>query len=159
MTYLERAIADGHAKLTGEGKQQKILYTAVNHTERYADPEEQVRAEFWAELIYKYEYPPARLGLEVTVPRRTPSDRADIVIYNDDERKSAFFVVECKRAEISDPEFAQAVEQACGNRASLEAKFCGVVSGLTRRWLRFDDSKKYPAGERDRNVMTDIPVR
>jgi type I restriction enzyme M protein len=43
--------------------------------------------------------------------------------------------------------------------ASLEAKFCGVVSGLTRRWLRFDDSKKYPAGERDRNVMTDIPVR
>jgi type I restriction enzyme M protein len=158
-TFLERAIADGHAKLTGEGKQQKILYVAVNHTERYADPEEQVRAEFWAELIYKYEYSPARLDLEVTVPRRTPSDRADIVIYNDDERKSAFFVVECKRAEISDPEFAQAIEQACGNRASLEAKFCGVVSGLTRRWLRFDDSKKYPAGERDRNVMTDIPVR
>ena len=44
MNYLERAIADGHAKLTGEGKQQKILYVAVNHTERYADPEEQVRA-------------------------------------------------------------------------------------------------------------------
>ena len=113
----------------------------------------------WAELIYKYDYPPARLGIEVTVPRRTPSDRADIVIYNDEELKSAFFVVECKRAEISDPEFAQAIEQACGNRASLEAKFCGVVSGLTRRWLRFDDPKKYPAGERDRNVMTDIPVR
>jgi type I restriction enzyme M protein len=51
MSYLERAITDGHAKLTGEGKQQKILYVAVNHTERYADPEEQVRAEFWAELI------------------------------------------------------------------------------------------------------------
>jgi hypothetical protein len=46
MSYLERAIADGHAKLTGENKQQKILYVAVNHTERYADPEEQVRAEF-----------------------------------------------------------------------------------------------------------------
>ena len=38
MSYLERAITDGHAKLTGEGKQQKILYVAVNHTERYADP-------------------------------------------------------------------------------------------------------------------------
>ena len=46
MSYLERAITDGHAKLTGEGKQQKILYVAVNHTERYADPEEQVRAGF-----------------------------------------------------------------------------------------------------------------
>ena len=39
MNYLERAISDGHAKLTGEGKQQKILYVAVNHTERYTDPE------------------------------------------------------------------------------------------------------------------------
>ena len=29
MSYLERAITDGHAKLTGEGKQQKILYVAV----------------------------------------------------------------------------------------------------------------------------------
>jgi len=64
MNYLERAIADGHAKLTGEGKQQKILYVAVNHTERYADPEEQVRAEFWAELIYRYGYEPARIGVE-----------------------------------------------------------------------------------------------
>ncbi len=32
MSYLERAITDGHAKLTGEGKQQKILYVAVNHS-------------------------------------------------------------------------------------------------------------------------------
>ncbi len=155
-TFLERALADGHVKFSGEGKNERIHYVAVNHSERWADPEEKVRAEIWAELIYKYEYPPARIGLEVIVPRRTPSDRADIVIYNDDELKSAFFVTECKRAEISDPEFAQAMEQACGNRASLEAKFCGVVSGLTRRWLRFD---KFPAGERDRNVMTDIPVR
>lgn len=81
MSYLERAITDGHAKLTGEGKQQKILYVAVNHTERYADPEEQVRAEFWAELIYRYGYEPARIGVEITVPDRTPSDRADLVVF------------------------------------------------------------------------------
>ena len=37
MNYLERAIADGHAKFSGEGKQQKIIYVAFNHTERYAD--------------------------------------------------------------------------------------------------------------------------
>ena len=29
MTYLERAIRDGHAKLTGEGKTEKITYIAV----------------------------------------------------------------------------------------------------------------------------------
>ena len=60
-----------------------------------------------------------------------------------------------KRPEISDAAFAQAIEQACGNRASLGARYCGVVAGLTRRLLRFD---KYPPGERGRNHLTDIPV-
>jgi type I restriction enzyme M protein len=78
-TFLERAITDGHAKIIGEGKQRKIIYVAVNHTERYDDSEEKVRAEFWAELIYRYGYEPARIGVEITVPDRTPSDRADLV--------------------------------------------------------------------------------
>ncbi|MGI8481088.1 MAG: type I restriction enzyme HsdR N-terminal domain-containing protein, partial [Chthoniobacterales bacterium] len=85
MTFLQRALADGHAKLTGDGKTQKIIYFAVNWAERYCDPEERVRAEFWAELIYRLEYKPERIGIERTVPRRTPADRADLVIYHDDE--------------------------------------------------------------------------
>ncbi len=156
MTFLERAIADGHAEITGEGKTERIHYIAADHSERWADPEEKVRAEFWAELIYKYEYRPERIRLEVTVPRRTPADRADVVIYNDDELKSPYLVFECKRADLTDAEFAQAIEQACGNRASLEAKFCGVIAGLTRRLLRFD---KFPPGEREKNHLPDIAVR
>jgi len=96
MTYLGRAIKDGHAKISGEGKQQKILYLAVNQTERYADPEEQVRAEFWAELIYRYGYEPNSIGIEVTVPDRTPSDRADLVVFHDEVRKKPYAVIECK---------------------------------------------------------------
>ncbi len=90
------------------------------------------------------------------MPRRTPNDLADIVIYGDkdDELKSPWFVFECKRADVSDAEFAQAIEQACGNRASLGATYAGAIAGLTRRLLRFD---KFPAGERDKNIMTDIP--
>jgi hypothetical protein len=37
MSHLECAITDGHAKLTGEGKQQKVIHVAVNHTDRYAN--------------------------------------------------------------------------------------------------------------------------
>lgn len=157
-TYLERAIEDGYAKISGEGKTQRIHYSAASHPERWSDPEEKVRAEFWAELIYKYQYRPERMHFEVKVPRRTPHDLADIVIYGDkdDELKSPWFVFECKRADVSDAEFAQAVEQACGNRASLGATYSGTIAGLTRRLLRFD---KFPAGERDKNTMTDIPVR
>ncbi len=158
VTNLERAFEDGIAELIGEGKNERIRYKAANHSERWADPEEKVRAEFWAELIYRYEYRPDRIRFEVNVPRRTPNDFADLVIYEekDKEYKSPYFVFEVKRADVSDAEFTQAIEQACGNRASLAAPFCGAIAGLTRRLLRFD---KFPAGERDRNHLTDIPKR
>ena len=155
--FLNHAINDGLVKFTGEGITERIHYVAADHSERWADPEEKVRAEFWAELIYKYEYRPERIRFEVKVPRRTPNDLADLVIYgaNDDELKAPYFVFECKRADVSDAEFAQSIEQACGNRANLDAKFCGAVAGLTRRFLRFD---KFPPGERDKNHIQ-IPVR
>ncbi|PSB35129.1 restriction endonuclease subunit M [Chlorogloea sp. CCALA 695] len=155
-TYLERAIEDGHARLAGEGKKERIHYIATNHSERWSDPEEKIRAEFWAELIYKYEYDPRRIKFEVRVPRRTPNDVADLVIYKDEECKEPYFVFEAKRSDISDAEFAQSIEQACGNRASLGSPFCGAIAGLTRRLLRFD---KFPPGERERNHLTDIPKR
>ena len=71
MTYLDRAIKDGYAIITGPENKQKIIYvTSDNHTENYNDPEEKVRAEFWAELIYEYDYPAHRIKVEVTIPDR-----------------------------------------------------------------------------------------
>ncbi len=159
MTFLERAINDGHAKFSGEGKQQKITYIAVNQTERYADPEEQVRAEFWAELIYRYGYEPNRIGVEITVPDRTPSDRADLVVFRDDQRKKPYAVIECKKDGITDAEFNQAVEQACGNGtwAKFRADYVMVVAGATRR--AFDFTGKYGALEREENIIADLPIQ
>ena len=49
MTNLERAIKDGYARITGTPGKEKITYTSSgSHTENYSDPEEKVRAEFWA---------------------------------------------------------------------------------------------------------------
>ena len=53
MTFLKRAIADGHARITGGGKNQKISYVAAQHSERFSDPAEPVHAEFWVDLIYR----------------------------------------------------------------------------------------------------------
>ena len=155
-TYLERAIEDGHGEIVGVGRNERIHYIAADHSERWSDPEEKVRAELWAELIYRCEYPPERIRFEVNVPRRTPNDFADLVVYEDDELKAPYFVIECKRADVSDAEFDQSIEQSCGNRASLGANYCGAFSGLRRRLLRFD---KFPPGERDRNHLADIPAR
>ncbi len=153
--FLDQAFDRRYAEITGEGTSERIRYIAANRSEQWTDPEEKVRAELWAELICKYQYPPNRIGFEVSVPGRTPSNYADLVIYEDDEHKSPYFVFECKRADVSDAEFNQSIEQACGYRASLGAKYCGAIAGLTRRLLRFD---KFPPGERDRNLLTDIPV-
>ena len=159
VTYLEKALKDGHAEIVGDGKQQKILYKAVDHSERYADPEEQVRAEFWAELVYRYQYEPVRIGIEIVVPDRTPSDRADIVVFRDDERKRPYAVVECKRDGITDSEFTQAVEQAYGNGtwAKFRADYVMVVAGSTQRVL--DCTDNYGALERDKNIVADLPIK
>lgn len=158
-TYLEKALKDGHAVLKGEGKNEKITYVAVNHTERYSDPEEKVRAEFWAELIYRYQYEPDCIEVEFVVPDRLPSDRADLVIFKDNTRKQPYAVVECKKDGISDAEFNQAVEQACGNGtwAKFRASYVMVVAGSTRR--AFDFTGKYGSLEREQNIIADIPMQ
>jgi hypothetical protein len=135
MTYLERAIKDGHARFVTKNNMQYVEYMAANHLERFSDPEEYVRSEFWAELIYVYHYEPTHIGVEITVPDRTPRDAADLVVFRDFERKRPYAIIECKRDGISDAEFNQAVEQACGNGtwAKFQASFVGVVAGNTRR--------------------------
>jgi type I restriction enzyme M protein len=157
-TYLDRALADGHATLDFSGPKARIAYVAVRRSEIYDDPEEKVRAEYWAELIYRYGYKPQRIGVEITVPDRTPKDAADLVVFEDDERTRPFAVIECKRDGISDAEFAQAVEQAAGNGtwAKLRALYVGVVAGLTRRFLDFGGT--FGALEREKNVIADLPA-
>ena len=158
-TYYDKAIDDGHLRLDQSGRVERVHYVAVNRYERWSDPEEKVRAEFYAELIYRYGYSPDRIGVEVTVPDRSPNDFGDLVVFKDNERKRPFAVIECKRESISDAEFSQAVEQAWGNgnAAKFRAAYVGVVAGATRRFLDCDD-RKFGALERDRNVIADLPV-
>lgn len=158
MTYLEKALKDGYANITGADGKQKITYvTSDNHSENYNDPEEQVRAEFWAELIYKYEYPATRIRVEVVVPDRLPTDRADIVVFSDDDCKRPYAVVECKKDGVTDAEFMQAIEQGVGNATwvKLRAEYVVIVAGGTRRVL--DVSDKFGALEREQNILADLP--
>jgi len=158
-TLTERALAEGHLRIDRSAKTEKIFYVSANRSERWSDPEEKVRAEFYAELIYRYGYAPLRIGVEVTVPDRSPHDFADLVVFRDDERKAPFAVIECKRDTISDAELNQALEQAWGNGNAhkFRAAFVGVVAGATRRFLDCDE--KYGGLERDRNVVADLPTR
>ncbi len=154
----DRALADGHLRFETSGRFERILYVAANRSERWSDLEEKVRAEFYAELIYRYGYSPQRIGVEITVPDRSPSDFADLIVFKDDERKEPFAVIECKRDTTSDAEFNQAVEQAWGNGNAhkFRAAYVGVVAGATRRFL--DCDLKFGGLERDKNIVADLPI-
>ena len=74
-----------------------IHYVAPGKKYKFTDPEEEVRAKYYVELIERYQYSENQIDLEVTVPRRTPSDRADIVIFQDDAKIKPYIVIECKK--------------------------------------------------------------
>ena len=158
LSPLQRAEKDGYIVITGPEGKRKIEYiTSERHSENYEDPEEKVRANFFAELIYKYEYPVRRIKVEVVIPDRLPTDRADIVVFKDDECKRPFAVVECKKEGVTDAEFNQAIEQGVGNATwvKLRAEYVVIIAGGTRRVL--DVSDKFGALEREQNIVADLP--
>jgi type I restriction enzyme M protein len=154
--YLKKALEDDYVKI--ERAKNKVSYQTREGIKSYSldKPEENVRTEFYSELVYKYKYEPKKIGLEVEVPRRKPSDWADIVLYEDDNGKKPYVVVECKRDGISDAEIKQAIEQVFGNANSLRGKYALVVAGSVR--IAFDVAN-YPPNEREKNIISDIPIR
>jgi type I restriction enzyme M protein len=135
--------------------ESKVTYHCKrNYSTSFKNPEEKIRASYFSELVLNYNYPVKNIDIEVTVPRRTPEDRADIVVY--DETGSEYLVVECKKDGITDSEFKQAIEQVFGNANSMRAKFASVIAGITK--TAFDVSGFKPS-EREKNVISDIPVK
>ena len=133
----------------------KITYACSRtYITGFKNPEEKVRASYFCELVLDYNYPKEKMDFEVLVPRRTPEDRADIIIYEDEELKTPYLVVETKKDGITDAEFKQAIEQAFGNANSIRAKLASVVAGTTK--TAFDVAGFKPS-ERAKNVISDIP--
>jgi type I restriction enzyme M protein len=152
---IKRGIEKGVISLSDN--RSRITYTCSReYTTSFKNPEEKVRASYFIELVEDYNYPKERINIEHPVPRRTPEDRADIVIFEDDALKKPYLIVECKKDGITDAEFKQAIEQVFGNANSLRAKFACVVAGTTR--TAFDIAGFTPE-EREKNVISDIPKR
>ncbi|HHO3378274.1 TPA: N-6 DNA methylase [Morganella morganii] len=136
-----------------EIKSNRITYN-VKQKKSYAwtDPEEWVRAFCISQLILEKGYPSNRIKIEVKVPRRTPNDWADIVVFKDDACKEPYLVIECKSANQNKTGKAQGIEQLFGNANSLRAEY-----GLYEEYADsvFYDVANYPAEERTENVKGD----
>ena len=155
-----RGVPDAWPKLIREAERRgylefhgdRIQYKcATRHEENFNDPEEKVRAGLYAWLVIEKEYQAVAIKVEVNVPRRKPSDYADIVVYTDSTCRTPYLVVETKEPSVSQREFKQAIEQAFGNANSLRDTALALTD--TGRRSALYAIAEYPHDERDENLL------
>lgn len=117
-----------------------ITYLHQNISRNYNNPEEKVQAETFCELVLKYNYPVENVRLYVKVTVGSDVKEADIIVYNDLKCKKPHIIVECKRGEITEQEFKQAVRQAYAYAFATAGtvKYIWVTSGIKDEFYSFD---------------------
>lgn len=109
MDLIEEGLKKKYIKFEDDNK--RIIYLGEKKSRNYSNPEEKVQAYAFLKLILTYNYNPKRIRQFVPVKMGAETKEADIVVYNDDACTKPHIVVECKREDVSEMEFEQAVKQ------------------------------------------------
>ena len=138
MSLIEEGIKQKLIRLSEDKK--TITYLNQNKPRNYANPEEQIQAETFLKLVLTYGYDARRIRQFVPVTMGREVKEADIVVYNDDMCLQPYILVECKREEVSEAEFAQAIEQAYSYAYALpsDVKYVWVTSGIKNEYFAVD---------------------
>ena len=131
----------------------RITYIYQKKDRNYNNPEEKVQAETFLRLILDYNYPENRIRQYVPITRGSETKEADIIVYDDELCLTPRIVVECKRQDISEAEFLQAIEQAYSYAYFLpgNVKYVWVTSGIRNEYYEVDKNSN------TRNQIPDIP--
>lgn len=131
----------------------RITYVFQKKERNYNNPEEKVQAETFLRLIIDYNYPVNRIKQFVPVTMGREVKEADIIVYKDDMCLEPYILVECKKQEVSEAEFQQAINQAFGYAYATagELKYVWVTSGIKSEFFEVDQSSN------TRNQLPDIP--
>lgn len=151
MNLIENGIKQGLIQFDEEEK--FITYLQQNKKRNYQNPEEKVQAETYLELILVYGYPKERVKNYVTVTMGASTKEADIIVYDDDKCTMPKIIVECKKPDVSEMEFQQAVEQAFAYAyaTARSIKYIWVTSGIKDKYFEFNKDKD------ERKDAPDIP--
>jgi len=124
--------------------QSRITYNYINKSRNYLDPEEQVEAESFLKLVLVYNYPQNRIKLFEKVTMGASTKEADIIVYDDDMCLNPSIIVECKKQEVSEAEFTQAIEQAASYAYALSGtvKYIWTTSGIKDSYLQIDKERQ-----------------
>lgn len=149
--YLQSGIDQGFISFNDD--KSRITYIHQNKERNYNNPEEKVQAETFLKLILDYNYPVSRIRQFVPVTMGREVKEADIVVYADEMCLCPHVLVECKRQEVSEAEYQQAIEQAYSYAFALpsDVKYVWVTSGIKSDYFEVDKSQN------TRNQLPDIP--
>ena len=149
--YIKIGIEQGFISFNEE--MSRITYIHQNKQRNYNTPEEKVQAETFLRLIVDYKYPVNRIKQFVSVTMGSDIKEADIVVYDDDMCIRPHILIECKRQEVSEAEFQQAINQAYSYAFALpgEVKYVWVTSGIKSDYFEVDKNQN------TRNQLPDIP--
>jgi type I restriction-modification system DNA methylase subunit/restriction endonuclease S subunit len=128
MNLIKKGIIEGLIKFDDE--QKFITYIHQKKKRNYTNPEEQVQAETYLKLVLIYGYDPHKILQFVSVTMGSTTKEADIIVYNDDQCQAPYIVVECKKQEVSELEFKQAIDQGFSYAVAEGAKYVWVTSGM-----------------------------
>lgn len=129
-----------------------IVYLPQGKRRNYENPEEKVQAEAFLQLVLTYKYPAPRIRQFVPVQMGSETKEADIIVYNDDELKSPLIIVECKKPDVSEMEFARAVEQAFSYAVAEGGKYVWITSSLKNEYYEVPAKKP-----KNRITIPDVP--
>lgn len=131
-----------------------VTYLQQNKRRNYENPEEKVQVETYCALILEYGYPKHRVQCFVTVPMGVERKEADIVVYSDDACQEPYVLVECKKEDISEAEFKEAINQAYSYAFAMarDIKWVWVTSKIKNTFFQVDKNKQ------SREIETDIPA-
>ncbi len=148
MNLIEQGIEKGLIEILNDGKQVNYIHQGKKRS--LTNPEEEVQLETFLKLVLVYGYPVERIAQFKTVTMASSTKEADIIVYNDIEHTKPHIVVECKKAEVSELEFLQAVEQAASYAYALSGtiKYIWITSGIKDVSFRID---------KDSNVKQTVP--
>lgn len=149
--YIQLGLDNGYISFNED--KSRITYVYQKKERNYNNPEEKVQAETFLRLILDYNYPESRIRQFVPVTMGSDIKEADIVVYDDEMCLAPHIVVECKRQEVSEAEFLQAIEQAYSYAFSLpcNVKYTWVTSGIRNEYFEVDKNLN------TRNQIPDIP--
>ena len=151
MSLIQEGINKGYIIISDDGKY--INYCNHQKPRIFTNPEEKVQAETFLKLIMNYGYTPNRIKHYVQVKMGSDSREADMIVYTDDLCDKPHILVECKKQEVSEQEFLQAIEQAYSYAYALpnDVKFVWVTSEDKNEYFEVDKKKHSRVG------LPDIP--